>query len=206
MSSHNELKFYPTSIPAVGIAIYEDVWNDPAKTIADIESIVNDADSGVKFIGSTVIDNEHGEESVKSHGRTSSEIVVSQHEDNEYFKKFSDECENIIDACLASYVETMMINYNTFNIEGFYLLKYGVGEYFGSHYDCHSTNKRSIAVLIYLNDDYEGGELEFVHFNLKIKPKAGTVILFPPNYPYRHIANPVTKGAKYAAVTWYSER
>jgi predicted 2-oxoglutarate/Fe(II)-dependent dioxygenase YbiX len=205
MSSQNELKFYPTSMPAVGIAVYESVWNNPNKTIADIESIVDDPDSGIKFIGSTVI-NEHGEQSVKSQGRTSSEIVVSQHEDNEYFKKFNDECENIINACLASYSEEMMISYDTFNVEGFYLLKYNVGEYFGSHYDCHSTNKRSIAVLIYLNDDYEGGELEFVHFNLKIKPKAGTVILFPPNYPYRHVANAVTKGEKYAAVTWYSER
>jgi predicted 2-oxoglutarate/Fe(II)-dependent dioxygenase YbiX len=205
MSSHNQSKIYPTSTPGIGIAVYENAWINPNQSIAELEEVVNDPGSGISFIESTVI-NDDGEGSVKSQGRTSAEIVMSKHMDNQYFKDFEDQCKSVINSCLESYREQMMISYNTFNIEGFYLLKYGVGEYFSSHYDAHSTNKRSISVLIYLNDDYEGGELEFVHFDLKIKPKAGTVILFPPNYPYRHIAHPVTSGTKYAVVTWYQER
>jgi predicted 2-oxoglutarate/Fe(II)-dependent dioxygenase YbiX len=61
-------------------------------------------------------------------------------------------------------------------------------------------------VLIYLNDDYEGGEIEFVNFDIKIKPKAGTLIMFPSNYPYSHIAHPVISGTKYAVSTFLHER
>jgi hypothetical protein len=205
MTLSNQSKIYPTSTPGIGIAVYENAWSNPYESIAELEAVVNDPNSGISFIESTVINDDAGNP-VKSQGRTSAEIVMSKYPDSQYFREFEDKCKSVINACLESYRNEMMIGYDTFNIEGFYLLKYGVGEYFSSHYDAHSTNKRSISVLIYLNDDYEGGELEFVHFNLKIKPKAGTVILFPPNYPYRHIAHSVTSGTKYAVVTWYQER
>ena len=65
---------------------------------------------------------------------------------------------------------------------------------------------RSVSALCYLNDNYEGGEIEFVNFKIKIKPLAGMVILFPSNYAYRHIAHPVTSGTKYAIVTWIKDR
>jgi predicted 2-oxoglutarate/Fe(II)-dependent dioxygenase YbiX len=56
--------------------------------------------------------------------------------------------------------------------------------------------------VLYLNDDYLGGEIEFPHYDVKIKPEAGTLVLFPSNYAYRHIAHEVTSGIKYALVTW----
>ena len=68
------------------------------------------------------------------------------------------------------------------------------------------TIGRSVSAICYLNDDYEGGELEFVNFKLKIKPQAGMMILFPSNFAYMHIAHPVTSGTKYAMVTWIRDR
>ena len=49
-----------------------------------------------------------------------------------------------------------------------------------------------LSILAYLNDDYEGGELFFDKLNLKIKPKAGDLYLFPSSYVYSHAAMPVT--------------
>lgn len=43
-----------------------------------------------------------------------------------------------------------------------------------------------ISNLIYLNDDYNGGELFFPHHNLKIKPEAGMLISFPGHWWNRH--------------------
>jgi len=65
---------------------------------------------------------------------------------------------------------------------------------------------RSISALCYLNSDYEGGEIEFVNFGVKIKPESGMMILFPSNYAYMHIAHPVISGIKYALVTWIRDR
>jgi hypothetical protein len=40
------------------------------------------------------------------------------------------------------------------------------------------TRKRLSAAIIYLNDDYSGGELNFVKKNIKIKPPARSLMLF----------------------------
>jgi predicted 2-oxoglutarate/Fe(II)-dependent dioxygenase YbiX len=53
-----------------------------------------------------------------------------------------------------------------------------------------------------LNDDYEGGEINFPRFNLKIKPEKNSLILFPSNYVYNHSAEPVKNGTKYAIATF----
>ena len=58
-----------------------------------------------------------------------------------------------------------------------------------------------LSSLFYLNDDYEGGELYFDKFNLKIKPKAGDLYLFPSTYLFSHASLPVTEGTKYSIVT-----
>ena len=57
--------------------------------------------------------------------------------------------------------------------------------------------------LFYLNDDYEGGEIEFRHSGIKFKPKAGSVLFFPSNFLYVHEVYPVTKGPRYALPNWY---
>jgi Rps23 Pro-64 3,4-dihydroxylase Tpa1-like proline 4-hydroxylase len=95
---------------------------------------------------------------------------------------------------------------NSFYTEDNNLLQYTETQKFNSHYDGGSGSKRTISPILYLNDDYIGGEIEFVNFNIKIKPKSGSLILFPSNYAYRHTAHPVTSGTKYAIVTWIHDR
>jgi predicted 2-oxoglutarate/Fe(II)-dependent dioxygenase YbiX len=56
--------------------------------------------------------------------------------------------------------------------------------------------------VAFLEEPEAGGELEFPFFGVTIKPKAGSVVLFPSNFPYVHIANPVTAGTKCSLVTW----
>ena len=34
-------------------------------------------------------------------------------------------------------------------------------------------------IILYINDDYEGGEINFIDDKLKIIPKAGSGIMFP---------------------------
>jgi predicted 2-oxoglutarate/Fe(II)-dependent dioxygenase YbiX len=87
--------------------------------------------------------------------------------------------------------------------EGYSVLKYTEGTEYKQHYDCGGEHKeRVVSMLLYLNDDYEGGELEFPFFGIKYKPSAGDIIFFPSDYAFSHIAHPVTSGIKYALVTW----
>jgi hypothetical protein len=56
-----------------------------------------------------------------------------------------------------------------------------------------------ITQLLYLNDDYEGGEVEFMSILndglITYKPKAGDLIVMPSGFPYLHSAKSVTKGS-----------
>lgn len=73
--------------------------------------------------------------------------------------------------------------------------QYVNGEPLKVHYDAVHNNKVLEAVVIYINDNYEGGELVFPQHNLSIKPKAGTMITFPGTSDYEHGTNVVTAGS-----------
>jgi hypothetical protein len=87
------------------------------------------------------------------------------------------------------------------------LRKYNTQAYMGPHIDTEDENdktKPSISLVFYLNDDYEGGQIDFPKQNLSIKPEAGSIIIFPSTSPYYHDPKPVLKGTKYLIpVFWY---
>jgi hypothetical protein len=57
---------------------------------------------------------------------------------------------------------------------------------------------------MYLNDDYEGGELYFPHFDYTYVPQYGDIVLFPSSWLFAHAALVVKSGIKYSAVTMFS--
>ena len=63
------------------------------------------------------------------------------------------------------------------------------------------TYGRMISVVLYLNDDFKGGETE-MHGRLW-RPQKGKALIFPSHWTYPHRARPVLSGTKYALVTWY---
>jgi prolyl 4-hydroxylase len=61
---------------------------------------------------------------------------------------------------------------------------------------------RDISVVGYLNDDFQGGETFFDRQNLKVKPQAGSVLVFPSYYTHPHQSLPVIRGKKYSFTSW----
>lgn len=78
--------------------------------------------------------------------------------------------------------------------------KYDTGKGMGPHCDAEDPSgtgeNLKYSLVCYLNDDYEGGEIYFKNQDVKIKPKAGSLVLFPSVHPYLHESLPVTKGNK----------
>lgn len=83
------------------------------------------------------------------------------------------------------------------------ILRYEHNGMFVKHIDDCVKYPRVVSVSLILNDDYEGGEIEFPHFGLTIRPNAGQIVVFPSSYPYLHCVNPVLFGNRMAAVRWY---
>ena len=70
-----------------------------------------------------------------------------------------------------------------------------------------------MTALIYLNDDYEGGETAFTKTGLKVKGRNGDAHRVPEPGPdgkldplSEHAGLPVTRGTKYLASRWIREQ
>ena len=83
--------------------------------------------------------------------------------------------------------------------EMFRFYKYSIGQRFKMHRDGsfeRNHNEFSFyTFLIYLNDDFEGGETEFKDL-FTIKPKTGSLLIFL--HPHKHEGKIILKGNKYA--------
>jgi predicted 2-oxoglutarate/Fe(II)-dependent dioxygenase YbiX len=84
--------------------------------------------------------------------------------------------------------------------EAFNFVKYLPGRYFKVHGDHGPYYACTISAVVYLNDDYEGGEIEFVRQGLIVKPQAGDIVVFPSNFVYEHASLEVFSGTKYSVV------
>lgn len=82
------------------------------------------------------------------------------------------------------------------------ILKYRPGDFFKEHHDDGGLSPRIFSAILYLNDVEVGGETYFSYFGVKVKPKAGRLVIFPANYAYRHAALPPESNDKYAVVFW----
>jgi len=56
--------------------------------------------------------------------------------------------------------------------------------------------------LYYLNDVEEGGETEFHYQDMKVKPKKGSLIIFPAGFTHTHKGNIPLSDEKYVVTSW----
>ena len=63
-------------------------------------------------------------------------------------------------------------------------------------------SQRKFVVQLYLNDDFEGGETEFLYQNRRELAREGDVIIFPAGYTHTHRGNPPIGGTKYIVTSW----
>jgi hypothetical protein len=117
-----------------------------------------------------------------------------------------DSVDKSLDVCLNHYESkwNLKMNYR----EAFNFVKYMPGEYFKVHADHGPYYNCTISAVVYLNDDYDGGELQFTRHGLTIKPDAGDIVICPSNFVYEHASLEIFEGTKYAVVimTDYTDR
>ena len=65
-----------------------------------------------------------------------------------------------------------------------------------------NTSIRLVTFILYLNDDFDAGETEFLYLHKRLKPKAGTLIIWPSSYSHTHRGNPPLTGEKFIITGW----
>jgi len=63
---------------------------------------------------------------------------------------------------------------------------------------------RHMVFMTYLNDVLDGGETEFYHQNLKVKPVKGLTLIWPADWTFTHRGCPAPKEDKYIVTGWLS--
>ena len=92
------------------------------------------------------------------------------------------------------------------------ILKYAPGQQYKPHHDGTGSDNVSVRVLtalIWLNDDFEGGETDFPKINVRVRGGVGDMLVFKNvrdngEFDERmiHAGLPVTQGVKWMASRW----
>jgi hypothetical protein len=91
-------------------------------------------------------------------------------------------------------------------LEQIRMKRYRVGgeDRFDRHIDVgdHDSARRFLVLFFYLNDVEEGGETVFTELDYSVKPKTGSVLIFPPTWQYPHAGLPPISNNKYIVGTY----
>ena len=91
------------------------------------------------------------------------------------------------------------------------LLRYGPGGEFKPHHDAEKEggNQRIFTALVYLSEDYDGGETRFTKAGFTFRGRKGDILLFSnvrpdgrPDPLAEHAGLPVRRGTKFVASRW----
>jgi hypothetical protein len=97
-------------------------------------------------------------------------------------------------------------NYGIKEISQVDILKYEETFHYKYHVDEGVNTKRALSCILFLNNDYEGGELSFKNTfddqELKLKAQPGLLVIWPSNFLFPHTVKPITKGIRYSVVGW----
>ena len=98
-----------------------------------------------------------------------------------------------------------ILSYLNLSISSFNIQKYEQG----GHYQKVHTERMSLgsmhrvfAWMIYLNDVDDGGCTYFPHFDLRIKPEKGKLLIWPAEWTHAHCGELVNSGHKYIMTGW----
>ena len=115
--------------------------------------------------------------------------------------------------CLQEYIDENSLDITTDNlgIVPWLIRDYAAGSVMTAHRDAYSYVKDGenevkpiFTILLYINEDYEGGEIHFLNDNITIKPKAGSVVIFPSNL--LHEVKTVISGNRYMTQSYIYEK
>ena len=119
-----------------------------------------------------------------------------------YYKDIEKTFKYCVDDYIHFHNNIKSTEYTDFRIN-----RYGEGGFMKSHIDNihHSHGQKQgyphLTSLVFLNDDYEGGD--FVLCGDKwIEKIQGSAIVFPSNFMFPHEVKEVSKGKRYSIMTW----
>ena len=191
------------SNPALGINVYNNAISaGKARSYIDILEKTLDGTGPHSWQGARVTNSEEVDTSSRNAKdfKFNSTGLGPKNTENSELYRVHQEIFEAVKACVDDYGFLWGVGISSY--EAFNFVKYeGAGTHFKIHADHGPTYVTTVSIVVYLNDDYEGGEIWFPRMdNLSIKPKTGDIIVFPSTYIYEHASQDMISGTKYSVV------
>ena len=94
-----------------------------------------------------------------------------------------------------------------FSQDNLHLMRWDVGHEMRPHNDLGGHNEfahRHYASIVYLNDNYVGGDLYIPKFDINIKPKKGLFVCFEGS-KIEHGVSKIEEGTRFTSICWFTE-
>jgi hypothetical protein len=80
------------------------------------------------------------------------------------------------------------------------------GSFMAPHNDWHDDNGCRYGIVIYINEDFGGGELYYPNKGIYMKPGKGLAVIHPASEEYLHGIKEVTSGVRYAMTSFLFDK
>lgn len=188
--------------PALGINLYRGaITKEEGKTYIEVLESTLNGQTQYKWSDAQVTNSSEADLQARNAKdfKFNSTGLGPKNEENKKLYEMHDKIFRAVKACVDDYGYYWGVGIMSY--EAFNFVKYeGAGTHFKIHADHGPTYVTTVSIVVYLNDDYEGGELWFPRFDLTIKPKAGDIAVFPSTYIYEHASQDMISGTKYSVV------
>ena len=184
------------------IVIYNNVMSNKINILKDIDDIFSIYERD--FVDASINDKEYNKElrscTVFSLFNDVSEIHLKDYQIAKV--KLNNKINDELSGAFLDYIK--QFDFKVKEREPWEILRYAETQKLTWHNDNGASHPCIMSFVYYLNDDYEGGEIQFKDHldSIPYKPKANSLIMFPANEKYIHRVLPVTRGVKYAAISF----
>lgn len=156
----------------------------------------------------------HKNNTAKFPGKTGGGVIPSMKDSTDCIVdgEIADEYFNWLQKVINKYVEKYPWSnkYSPFGIiENIYVQHYAPnGAFHAWHTERGKSEfpfaQRHLVFMTYLNDVTDGGETEFFHQRLRIKPEKGLTVVWPADWTFTHRGIPSATQEKYIITSWLS--
>jgi hypothetical protein len=128
------------------------------------------------------------------------------HAEKDIFKEFNEGLWSAYGIYADQYAAALTDNTDNHHVYEAKIQKTRPGQGFHLwHYESGTRQQscRLLVFMLYLNDVEDGGETEFLYYGKRVKPEAGTLVIWPAGFTHLHRGNPPLNDTKYIITGWF---
>jgi 2OG-Fe(II) oxygenase superfamily len=184
-----------------GIRLYEDVQLANDKFLEELIHVTTATPNFINWLADTVF---LGDLLIKKRSHVTMDYYYPEFDQNNFLRVVQQEMAADFTSTFSDIITEYTRDYGfpvtTFG--GYEIIQYEAGDFFMPHIEDNNDRPARLVIEYFLNDDYEGGEVDFIHLGVKVTPKKNSVLIYPASFVHAVQILPVTSGTRYSIMQY----